>query len=65
MKVTAAELRAEIARRQVPLYKLAAWVEVHPGRLGMILGGRLPLTPVLAKRVVEALEVMGRDQDDL
>lgn len=52
----AADLRAAIARRQIRLYVLAAEVGVHPGRLGMMLGGRLTLPAALARRVSAAIE---------
>lgn len=52
---TAEELRAEVARRRVRLYDLAAAVGMHPGRLGAMLNERLPLRPALAERVGEAL----------
>ena len=53
---TAEDLRAELARRQIPLYILAATVGTHPGRLGMMLGGKLTLPPAMATRVFGALE---------
>lgn len=49
------ELRAEIARRQISLYILAAQVGVHPGRLGQMLNGRLPLPEDLAARLTKVL----------
>lgn len=58
--ITAADLRAELARRQIPLYKLAARVGLHPGRLGMVLNGRAALSSELAQRIVRML----RDQTD-
>ena len=53
---TARELRAEIARRQVPIYVLAARVGLHPGRLGMMLRGRIHLTDAYANKIKDALE---------
>lgn len=53
---TAADLRAELARRRIPLYKLAAQVGLHPGRLGMALNGRAPLSAELIGRIVRALK---------
>jgi hypothetical protein len=41
------------------LYELAAKVGVHPGRLGMMLGEKVPMPPEIAARVSEAL-----DEDD-
>jgi hypothetical protein len=54
--VTAPDIRAEIARRNVPRYVLAAYARLHPVRLGRLLNGRLTLTPVLAERIMRALE---------
>jgi hypothetical protein len=55
MQNSAEELRAEVARRRVHLYELAAAVGMHPGRLGAMLNERLPLRPALAERVGDAL----------
>jgi hypothetical protein len=51
-----ADLRAQIARLRFPLYRLAATVGVHPGRLGQMLNERLPLPLDIAERVCEALD---------
>ena len=51
----AAELRAEVARRQVQIYRLAPLVGLHPSHLGQILRGRRPLPPGLADRIRDAL----------
>ena len=51
----AAELRAEVARQQIPIYRLASLVNVHPSNLGQILRGRRPLTPEMAARIERAL----------
>jgi hypothetical protein len=55
MVLTAAELRAERARRQVRLYDLAPLVGLHPSHLGAMLSGRRPLPDAVAVRVAEAL----------
>ena len=52
---TASDLRAEMGRRRISIYKLAAMVGVHPGRLGMILSGKLPLEHALAQRIIDAI----------
>jgi plasmid maintenance system antidote protein VapI len=52
---SAMELRAEIARRMVPIYQLAPRVGLHPAHLGQVLRGRRPLTPDLATRIRAAL----------
>jgi plasmid maintenance system antidote protein VapI len=55
---TAADLRADVARLQVPVYRLGAIVGVHPGRLGMMLRGSIPLSPAVAVRIRQALDDM-------
>ena len=52
---SAAELRAEIARRQVAIYRLAPTAGLHPSHLGQVLSGRRPLSPELADRIRCAL----------
>jgi plasmid maintenance system antidote protein VapI len=52
----AATLRALRALHQVRLYDLAPRVGVHPGRLGGMLNGKLPLPPDLADRIAAAIE---------
>ena len=52
---SAADLRAEVARRQVQIYRLAPLVGLHPSHLGQILRGRRPLPPGLAERIRGAL----------
>lgn len=54
---TAGDLRAEIARMQIPIYQLAARVNMHPARLSLVLNGRTPLTAELAGRIIEVLRV--------
>jgi hypothetical protein len=51
------DLRAEIARQQRVLYELAAQIRVHPGRLGMMLGEKIPMPASVAERLSEALKV--------
>lgn len=59
--VSAADLRAEIARHQIPIYRLAAKVGLHPSHLGQIIGGRRSLSQELAVRIIEALADEGVD----
>ena len=54
--ISAADIRAEIARRNVPLYVLAARVRLHPVRLGRLLNGRLTLTLEIAQRIMRSLD---------
>jgi len=53
---TAADLRAEIARRRVKVYELAAAVPINPGSLSAILNERRPLPHGFAERVLRALD---------
>ena len=57
----AADLRAEVARRQVQIYRLAALVGLHPSHLGQILRGRRPLSVDLAERIRVVLGEVGAD----
>jgi plasmid maintenance system antidote protein VapI len=52
-----ADLRAAIARKRIPLFKLAAVVGLHPTTLGQMLNERKPLTQTIAVRLTEALNV--------
>ena len=58
MQNSAENLRAEVARRRVRLYELAAEIGMHPGRLGAMLNERMPLRPEMAERVAEALRAL-------
>jgi len=55
----AAELRAEVARRLIPVYVLASRVGLHPAHLGQVLRGRRRLPPELAERIARALRGEG------
>ena len=52
----AAQLRALRALHRVRLYDLAPRVGVHPGRLGGMLNGKLPLPAELADGIAAAIE---------
>jgi hypothetical protein len=54
-QMTAEDLRAEIARAQIPIYRLAAEVGLHPGRLGQMLRETLPMPGEIAERISGAL----------
>ena len=56
MAPAAADLRAELARRRIPIYVLAARIEVHPTRLGSFLNERLPMSAEFAGRVAAAIQ---------
>jgi plasmid maintenance system antidote protein VapI len=51
----AADLRAELARRQLRIYDVAPRVGLHPNHLGQILRGRRPLSVELAERISRAI----------
>jgi hypothetical protein len=51
-----ADIRAALARYELPLYVLAARVRVHPVRLGRMLRGRRPLPPDLAAQLLREIE---------
>lgn len=53
---TARELRAAIAREQIPLYVIAAAARVHPRKLGAMLRGRVPISREIAQRIRVAIE---------
>jgi hypothetical protein len=53
---TVAEIRAQMAVLQSPIYQVAAAVEHHPARLGGMLSGRIPMPPELALRLQRLLQ---------
>ena len=67
MKPTAAEpvspsdLRALRARYRIPIYSLAAKVDLHSTRLGRMLNEVLPMPPEVAQKVLRAIEQFERD----
>ena len=56
MQRTPADFRAEIARRQLTLYRLAAVGRIYPGRHGQMLNERIPMTDAVAKKLENALQ---------
>ncbi len=56
MEPTASDLRAAIARARMPLYLLAAQLQLHPSRLGLMLNERVPLPPEMAVRILKLLK---------
>ncbi|MBI2526748.1 MAG: helix-turn-helix transcriptional regulator [Candidatus Rokubacteria bacterium] len=61
MDISAAELRAERARRQIRLYDLAPRVGLHPTELGAMMNGRRPLRPGLAEKIMLALRAFEQE----
>ena len=57
----AADLRAEMARHQVQIYRLAPLVGLHPSHLGQVLRGRRTLSPDLAERILGVVRSIGSD----
>ena len=58
----AGDLRAEVARHMVPIYRLAPRVGLHPAHLGQVLRGRRPLSPELEARIRTALSEAAQDK---
>lgn len=54
-KLTAQDLRAEIARSGLSHYIIGARAGIHPNRLSRILHGHDPLSEELAQAVLDAL----------
>lgn len=50
----AAQLRAEVARANVPYFKIAARADVHPATLSALLHGRRPIPTHVAERIFAA-----------
>lgn len=48
---TPADFRAEIARRQIRRYELAARIHLNPQRLGAMLSERVPMPAAVAARL--------------
>jgi DNA-binding transcriptional regulator YdaS (Cro superfamily) len=51
----ALQLRGEIAALNIPIYIIASVVGIHPGPLGQMLLGRVPLPADMAQRIEVAL----------
>lgn len=52
---SAADLRASLARANVPRYQVAAHAQVNPSTFSGLLNGRLPLSPEMANRIAVAI----------
>jgi hypothetical protein len=52
---TAEDLRAERARRRVPVYRIAAVLGWHPNKLSGYLNATTPLDPDNAQRILRAI----------
>jgi hypothetical protein len=58
---SADDLRSDLARYKRTIYGIAPGVKMHPARLGMVLNGKLPLTPELAARIHAAIRAEAID----
>ena len=56
------DLRTELYRLRLPIYKVASEVNVHPSRLSLYLNGRLPMPDELRSRLEALVEEQGRTQ---
>ena len=51
-----ADLRADIARSELRIYRIAAACGVHPSYLSSMIHGRVPLTEEMAAKVRRVIE---------
>ena len=56
MKMQPADFRAEIGRRRLVIYVLAAEIGVYPGRLGRMLNERMPMPAAITEKLSRALD---------
>ncbi len=55
-QVSAADVRAALARANVPIYVICGRIKLHPVNFSRILNEHLPLNPDLGRRVMAAIE---------
>ena len=55
-QITAADLRAEIARHGLFIYRVGYRAKLHPMTIGRFLNERRPLTQRYAKRIWRAIQ---------
>lgn len=53
--LTAADLRAEIARHRLHMYLVAARARMHPMTLSRLLSGKRALTAQYTERILQAI----------
>jgi hypothetical protein len=58
--LTPGDIRAELARRRLPLYLLAAKILVHPARLSPMIHERVPMPTRIAEKIARVLAEEGR-----
>ena len=56
------DLRTELYRLRLPIYKIASEVNVHPSRLSLYLNGHLPIPDDLRERLEAIVLAHGKDQ---
>ncbi len=56
------DLRTELYRLRLPIYKVASEVGVHPSRLSLYLNGRLPMPADLRDRLEAIVSSNPQDQ---
>ena len=54
------DLRTELYRLRMPIYKVASEVSVHPSRLSLYLNGRVPMPDELRNRLEKLVEKQAR-----
>lgn len=62
--VTAADLRAAIARNRIRLYVLAYHTRLHPSRLSLLLNERTEMSPDVGRRILRGIERAREDVQD-
>jgi len=60
--IRAADLRAEIARQRVRIYKVASRAGIHPITIGRILSEKLGLSDRAATRIMDAIREEAAEQ---
>ena len=56
------DLRTELYRLRMPIYKVASEVGVHPSRLSLYLNGRMPMPDKLRCHIESLVEEQARIQ---
>ncbi len=58
------DFRTELYRLRLPIYRVAAQVNIHPSRLSLYLNGHLPMTADLRERL-QAIVIEHRDSHEI
>ena len=62
--MTGMDYRAELARRCLLIYEVAAVIGIHPVRLGRMLRGKEPLTESIRRRLDNYFEQQRRQNSE-